>query len=242
MTIAGSSVCAQVDGDWPESGVADDLQVAEGVQGTAEPSDRVRMLVDDQDLEVFGHAATTFVCTRSSPRGGHDPAGRDPTFALVRQLDLEPVGALADDLQLGAVLDLSMTLEAIDGPLRTFAASTATMARFSGSDVTSVMPTPVWTIVLGSLTSAAQKLVVLKSWVILIVAGDGRRGAGREVAAQAPAVRQLGRVQAGGADRDAPLARVGGVLLGEVGLALDVREAGLRTHRLERLVRRVASR
>ena len=46
--------------------------------------------------------------------------------------------------------------------------SSATMARFSGSEVRSVMPTPVWTIVRGSLTSAAQKLVALKSWVTLM--------------------------------------------------------------------------
>src|SRR5215471_21722774 len=65
-------------------------------------------------------------------------------------------------------LTWSSTLAAIDGLLRTLAASTATTARFCGSEVTRVMPTPDWTTVLGSLTSAAQKLVALKSWVILM--------------------------------------------------------------------------
>src|SRR5438477_13053051 len=63
---------------------------------------------------------------------------------------------------------LSITVDAIDGLLRTLAASTATTARFSGLEVTSVMPAPFWTILAGSSTIAAQKFVGLKSWVTLI--------------------------------------------------------------------------
>src|SRR5579859_150563 len=35
-----------------------------------------------------------------------NPAGGDPAFALVGQFDLEPVGALPHDLQLGSIFDL----------------------------------------------------------------------------------------------------------------------------------------
>src|SRR5215471_7558928 len=73
-----------------------------------------------------------------------------------------------------------MTLDAIDGPLRALAASTATTATFSGIDVTSVIPTPVWTTRAGSSTTAAQKLVGLKSevsliWPVTVVVAPGAR-------------------------------------------------------------------
>src|SRR6266852_5133049 len=40
------------------------------------------------------------------PPRRNDPASRDPALALVWQADLEPVGALSDDLELSSVLDL----------------------------------------------------------------------------------------------------------------------------------------
>ena len=48
-------MCAQVDGDGPEAGVADHLEVAERVERAPQPSDGVGVLVDDEDLEGFGH-------------------------------------------------------------------------------------------------------------------------------------------------------------------------------------------
>src|SRR5262249_47938087 len=66
----------------------------------------------------------------------------------------------------------------------------------------------------------------------LDVAGDRRRCTWSQIAAQPPPIRPLGGIEAGRAKGDAPLTWVGGKLLGEVRLALDVGEPRLGTHRL----------
>src|SRR5579864_660616 len=105
MTMAGSSVCAQVDATGPKPASPTTSSVPKLL------SDLRRLATTSgcgSTMRILSGSGIGFSggLRRRSLAGGHDPTCRDPALALIGQHDLEPVIALADDLQLGAVLHL----------------------------------------------------------------------------------------------------------------------------------------
>src|SRR3989442_224012 len=102
ITIAGWSVCAHVDATGPKPASPTTSSVPEELRAR-------RRLVTASGcgsiMRILSGSATISASGRSLP-GRHDPASGNPSLALVWQLDLEPVGTLSDDLQLGPVLHL----------------------------------------------------------------------------------------------------------------------------------------
>src|ERR1700694_676414 len=97
ITIAGSSVCAQVEATGPNPASPTTSSVPKLLSARLRPATASGC---GSTIRILRGSATANPPRPSRP-GRHDPASRNPSLALIWQFHLEPVGALADDLQLG---------------------------------------------------------------------------------------------------------------------------------------------
>src|SRR5258708_6170225 len=102
ITIAGSSVCAQVDATGPNPASPTTSSVPKLLSARRRPATASGC---GSTIRILSGSATVSAPRPSLP-GRHDPPSGDPALALIWQLHLEPVGALPDDLQLRTVFHL----------------------------------------------------------------------------------------------------------------------------------------
>src|SRR5258708_37866673 len=101
MTRAGSRVCAHVDATGPKPASPTTSRSPKALSARRSPATASGCGSTMRILSGSGIA----VAFRLLPCCRYDPARRDPTFTLIGQLDFEPVGALANDLELRTIFD-----------------------------------------------------------------------------------------------------------------------------------------